>query len=101
MNKYDKYKNRLHDTYLPKIQRVIDVLNSCETEEQVDVCVAWSKRLILQWSRYEDWSIDKNHDGWAAASMSMDMSNYLQWLIDMFALSLDRKRKELSKKEEF
>lgn len=101
MNKYDKYKNRLHDTYLPKIQHVIDVLNSCETEEQIGVCVAWSKRLILQWSKYEDWFVDENHGGWAAASMSIDMSDYFQKLIDMFALSLDRKRKELSKKEEF
>ena len=101
MNKYNKYKNSLRDTYLPKIQRVIDVLNSCETEEQVGVCVAWSKRLILQWSKYEDWLIDKNHGGWVAASMSICMSRYLEELIDMFALSLDRKRKELSKKEEF
>lgn len=44
--KIKKYILEIHDTYLPKVQYMIDVINSCETVDQLDSCKWWTKELM-------------------------------------------------------
>ena len=95
-NKRDLFYNK----YLPKTQFMIDVLNSCETDEQVDVSCEWAKSLLLQWTKYEDRILEKRHGGWSLCSRRLTMRGEMSKLHDMFALARDRKIAELSKNEE-
>lgn len=97
---YKKYKAQIHEKYLTKIQYIIEILNSCETEDQVDSCVDWCKRLVIQWRKYEDRILDEKFGGWTACNASIEMIHELNYILDVFSLSVDRKRKELSKNEE-
>lgn len=96
-NKRDLFYNK----YLPKTQFMIDVLNSCETDEQVNVSCEWAKSLLTQWTKYEDRMLEKRHGGWSLCCRSLAMHEEMSKLVDMFTLARDRKIVELSKNEEF
>ena len=51
--RYEEKKAEIHKKYLPKTQRIIDVLGSCVNPEQAVVCEEWANRLFNQWRTFE------------------------------------------------
>lgn len=51
--RYERKKAEIHERYLPKTQRIIDVLESCVTPEQIQVCMKWEDGVLWQWERFE------------------------------------------------
>ena len=86
------------EKYLGKIQRMIDALNSCETEGQVNACDEWARNLFAQWEAYEMKRLEKGYCG--TVTNSINLIHAFRKFRDMFKLALDRKWQELSKKEE-
>lgn len=99
-NKYKEYADKIHEKYLDKTQYAIQVLNSCETEEQIDVCRKWALNLFIQWAHYENRIIEKKHGGFVMSKMILIVRHEFFKLIDMFELVSGRKNAELSKNEE-
>lgn len=96
-NKYKKYADKIHEKYLGKTQYAIQVLNSCKTGEQTDVCFKWALSLFNQWLRYETRIIEETHGGFVMCKMIFTVQHEFLKLIDMFELATDRKNTELSK----
>jgi len=99
-NKYKEYADKIHEKYLDKTQYAIQVLNSCKTEEQIDVCCKWALSLFSQWANYEAKIIEEKHGGFVMSKMNLIVLHEFFKLIDMFELVSDRKNAELSKNEE-
>ena len=51
--RYERKKAEIHERYLPKTQRITDVLESCVTHEQLLVCMKWEDGVLWQWERFE------------------------------------------------
>lgn len=99
-NKYKEYADKIHEKYLDKTQYMIQVLNSCKTEEQIDVCCKWALNLFNQWSYYENRIIEEKHGGFVMCKMILTAQHEFVKLINVFELASDRKSAELSKNEE-
>ena len=48
-----KFSENIYNKYITDVQYVVDVVNSCETIEQLVNVQAWGKELIIQWRKYE------------------------------------------------
>lgn len=93
-----KYQEKIYEKYLGKTQRMIDVLNSCQTGDQVDACDEWARNLFDQWDAYEMRLLEERYCHTVARSVGLIKT--FRHLKGMFKLSVDRKWVELSKKEE-
>ena len=51
--KTSKYILGIHDKYLPKVQYMINVINSCTTPEQLVSCRKWTKEVMSQCLGFE------------------------------------------------
>lgn len=98
--KIEKYREEIHQKYLPKVQYIVNVMNSCETTDQGNVCLDWGKRLITSWVAYENMLIDKKHGGWEACKLSSCLTKEFSFFVDILAVVRDRKAEELSETEE-
>lgn len=93
--KQSKYLQEIHETYLPKFQYAIDVMNSCTTRKQIDTCTAWLRNLLNQWDRFEWRRIRKWDDGVSGVALSWEVNRKLYDLYKMYTTSVNRKVKEL------
>lgn len=48
-----KFSESIYDKYIGDVQYIVDVVNSCETIEQLARAELWGKELIIQWRKYE------------------------------------------------
>lgn len=88
----EKYKQVIYEKYLPKVQRIIDVFNSCETAEQRDACREWFKKLMSQWRDYEN-AVIIEKGGFFSAAKAMGMTTALCNLVDCFIFAYENKTK--------
>ncbi len=48
-----KFSESIYDKYIGDVQYIVDVVNSCETIEQLARAELWGKELIIQWRKHE------------------------------------------------
>lgn len=55
-----KFSESIYDKYITDVQYIVDVVNSCETVEQLASAELWGKELIIQWRKHETY-LAENH----------------------------------------
>lgn len=96
-----KYVKTVHDTYLPKVRYLIDVVNTCITEEQVSNCISWGNSLINEWIELESRKIDNfiTWFSWQYLSMELEMRFEMEKFRTIFETVYCKKFKEVNGKE--
>ena len=77
--------------YLPRVQYIIDAVNSCETLEQLVAAELWGKELLIQWAEWETRLVRNNF--WRTVSDMIAVDDEFEKFRKMVNDAVQRKNK--------